>query len=112
MLTEGSVRAARNNRAFGALPYNYEIKAPTTPAILHRGTELPLLVPNCEGVTNSCTSAPVCARNAGAAPLISDMPGDKYSFDIQMIRVLEEYDRRVNFLRQLLSRDRDPARIF
>jgi hypothetical protein len=51
-----------------------EISAPTTPAILHRGTEPPVLAPNCEDVTRSCTSAPVCARNAGAALPVSDKP--------------------------------------
>ena len=63
----------RNNRASDSLPY-YEINAPTTPAILQRGTEPPVLAPSCADDTSSCTSAPVCARSAGAAPPDSGSP--------------------------------------
>ena len=52
-------------------------QAPTTPAILHRGTEPPAVTPNCDEVTSSCTSAPVCARSAGAALPVSDSPATK-----------------------------------
>ena len=50
-----------------------ETRAPTTPAILQTGVE-PMLPPMRDEPTSSFTSAPVWARNAGAATPGSDSP--------------------------------------